>query len=95
MVATMAKRPITIVQPYTRYKVHGVQFHNRIRSANTKIYSCSVLVKGTREGDNSGVDYYGVLEEVLRVEYLGEPIKRYVLFLCDWFNPANARGMRY
>jgi len=33
------------------------------------------MVKGTVEGDNSGVDYYGVLEEVLRVEYLGEPIK--------------------
>ena len=67
----MAKGPITIVQPHTGYKVHGVQFHSRTRSANTKTYSCGVLVKGTGEGDNSGVDYYGVLEEVLRVEYLG------------------------
>jgi len=51
-------------------------------------------VKGTGEGDNSGVEYYGVLEEVLRVEYLGEPIKRCVLFRCDWFDPANPQGTR-
>jgi len=60
-----------------------------------KTYSCGVLVKGTGEGDNSGVDYYGVLEEVLRVEYLGEPIKRCVLFRCNWFDPVNPRGMWY
>ena len=40
-----------------------------------KTYSCGVLVKGTGEGNNNGIDYYEVLEEVLRVEYLGEPIK--------------------
>ena len=30
------------------------------------------------------LDYYGVLEEVLKVEYLGEPIKRCMLSCCDW-----------
>ena len=53
-----------------------MRFHTRTRSANTKTYSCGILVKGTRKGDTSGVDYYGVLEEVLRVEYLSELIKR-------------------
>jgi len=91
----LAEGPITIVQSYTRYKVHGVRFHTKTRSANTKTYSCDVLVKGTGEGDNNGVEYYGVLEEVLRVEYLGELIKRRVLFHCDWFDPANPRGKRY
>ena len=52
-------------------------------------------MKGAEEGHNSGVEYHGVLEEVLRVEYLGEPIKRCVLFLCDWFDPSNPRGTRY
>jgi len=91
----LAEGPITIVQPYTGYKVHGVRFHTRTRSAKTKTYSCGVLVKGTGDGDNSGVEYHGVLEEVLRVEYLGEPIKRCVLFRCDWFDPSNPRGTRY
>ena len=52
-------------------------------------------MKGTGEGDNSGVEYYGVLEEVLRVEYLGKPIKQRVLFHYDWFDPANPLGTRY
>jgi len=77
------------------YRVQGVRFHTRTRSTNTKTYSCGVLVKGTGEGDNIGVDYYRVLEEVLRVEYLGKPIKRCVLFRCDWFDDANPRGTRY
>ena len=91
----LAEGPITIVQRYTGYKVHGMRFHTGTRSANTTTYSCGILVKGTEEGDNSRVDYYRVLEEVLRVEYLGEPIKRCVLFRCDWFGPANPWGMRY
>jgi len=53
-------------QSHTGYKVHGVRFHTRIRSAKTKTYSCGVLVEGTGEGDKSGVEYHGVLEEVLR-----------------------------
>ena len=61
----LAEGPITIDQPYKGYKVHGVRFHTRTRIANTKTYSYGVLVKGTGEGDNSGVDYYGVLEEGL------------------------------
>jgi len=57
----MAEGPINIVQPFIRYKVHGIRFHTRTRSMNKKTYSCGVLVKGTLEGDGSGVDYYGVL----------------------------------
>jgi len=72
----MAQGPINIVQPFNGYKVHGIRFHMRVSSANTKTYSCGVLVKGTTLGDSGGVDYYEVLEEVLRVEYPGEPIKR-------------------
>jgi len=42
-----------------------------------------MVMKGTTEGDSSGVDYCGVLEEVLKVEYLDEPIKCCVLFCYD------------
>ena len=61
----MAEGPINIVQPFAGYKVHGIRFHTKTRSMNKKTSSCGVLVKGTSEGDGSGVDYYGVLEEVL------------------------------
>ena len=52
-------------------------------------------MKGTSEGNASGVDYYGVLEEVLQLEYLGEPMKRCLLFRCEWYDPSNPRGTRY
>ena len=91
----MAEGPINIVQPFTGYKVHGIRFHTRTRSMNKKTSSCGVLVKGTSEGDGSGVDYYGVLEEVLQLEYLGRPIKRGLLFRCEWYDPSNPRGTRY
>jgi len=71
----MAKGPLRIVQSFTGYKIHGIKFHTKTRSTNNKTYSCSALVKGTMEGDSSGVDYYGVLEELLKVRYLSEPIK--------------------
>jgi len=62
-------------QPFNGYKVHAIRFHTRARSANKKTYSCGVLVKGTTSSDSGGIDCYGVLEEVLRVEYPGDPIK--------------------
>ena len=91
----MAEGPIHIVQPYAGYKVHGIRFHTRARSMNKKTSSCGVLVKGTSDGSGSGVDYYGVLEEVIQLEYLGEPRKRCLLFRCEWYDPSNPRGTRY
>ena len=46
----MAKGPINIVQPFDGYKVHGIRFHIKARSANNKTYSHSIVVKGTIEG---------------------------------------------
>ena len=89
----MTQGPINIVQPFNGYKVHGIGFHTRARSANKKTYSCGVLVKGTTSGVSRGIDYYGVLEEVIRVEYPGEPIKRCLLSRCDWFDPLNPQGI--
>ena len=71
----MDERPIDIAHPFTGYKVHGKNFHTRTTSMNKKTYSCGVVVKGIVAGDGSVVDYYGVLEEVLQVEYPREPIK--------------------
>ena len=66
---------MNIVHVFRHYKVCGIRFHTRTRSMNKKTYSCGVVVKGTVEGDKSRVDYYKVLEEVLQVNYPGEPIK--------------------
>jgi len=34
------------------------------------------------EGDIEN-DYYGVLDDIVQIEYVGEPLKRCVLFSCQ------------
>jgi hypothetical protein len=52
-----------------------------------------VCVKGGKH-DNNGVDYYGVLKEVLKLQFPGYPVISVVLFKCDWFDPTPNRGTR-
>ena len=34
----------------------------------------------------SNIDFYGRLVEILQLEYLALPIKRTILFKCEWFD---------
>ena len=61
--------------------------------------------KVSREGAptvNSGIavqagdmSYYGVLKEVLEVQYSGTINLKCILFLCDWYNPQSGIGVRH
>ena len=53
-----------------------------------------VCIKGTNYSENSS-DYYGQLIEILELEYPGYPLKRTVLFKCDWFNPSRLGTRRH
>jgi len=66
----MAEGPPSIMQPFSRSKVHGIKLYKKTRSANKKTYSCGAVVKATIKGESTCVDCYGELEEVLKVEYL-------------------------
>ncbi len=46
--------------------------------------------------DDNGVayDYYGILKEILELDFTGEPIKTVVLFLCEWYDPTPNIGTR-
>ncbi|XP_045832834.1 uncharacterized protein LOC123924101 [Trifolium pratense] len=55
--------------------------------------NCGVCVTGTGYGEYEN-DFYGQLEEIIQVEYPGLPLKRVVLFKCDWFDPTINRGTR-
>jgi len=39
-------------------------------------------------------DYYDVLKDIVQTEYVGEPLKRCVLFSYEWFDPTLNRGTR-
>ena len=46
-----------------------------------------VCIKGTNYSETE-IDYYGRLIEILQLEYPRPPIKRTILFKCNWFDPT-------
>jgi len=84
-----------VVECFPRYKVNGFRLHTKARNEGKATYNCSVCVKGVGDGDEVSWDYYGILHEVIRVEFTGEQIKKCVLFNCDWFDPNVHWGLRY
>ncbi|XP_049368611.1 uncharacterized protein LOC125833494 [Solanum verrucosum] len=84
--------PIT-VHTMSQYNVNGFKFATENYSKNKKTNNSGVWVKGDDGSQNENVDYFGVLQEILELEYSGWPIKRIVLFQCKWFDPTS-RGTR-
>ena len=39
-------------------------------------------------------DYYGVLTDIVELEYTGWPTKKLVLFKCEWFDPTPNQGTK-
>ncbi|WMV57812.1 hypothetical protein MTR67_051197 [Solanum verrucosum] len=80
--------PIT-VHTMSQYNVKGFKFVIEKYSKNKKTNNSGVWVKGDDGNQNENVDYFGVLQEILELEYSGWPIKRIVLFQCKWFDPTS------
>ncbi|KAK9148371.1 hypothetical protein Scep_007128 [Stephania cephalantha] len=76
---------------YPGYLVNGYKFHSATYDVNRSTQSSGVLVKGSNYADVSH-NYYGVLQEVVEIEYTG--LKRVVLFKCEWYDPTPNHGVR-
>lgn len=75
------------------YFVNGYKFHTESHGSMRSTSNSGVCIKGTNYSETEN-DYYGRLTEILRLEYPGLPIKRTVLFKCDWFDPTDNVGMK-
>ena len=75
------------------YFVNAYKFHIESHGSISSTSNCGVSIKGSNSSDTK-IQYYGRLIEVLRLEYLGLPIKRTVLFKCEWFDPTINSGMK-
>jgi len=53
------------------------------------------VCQGIGEGYEVGGDYYGVLHEVVCLEYMGELVQKCVLFNCEWFDPFISQRLCY
>ena len=70
----LAAKPNRYVSTWMAYRVNGFKFHTKARSIGKRTYNCGVGVCDTGEGDIEN-DYYGVLEDIVQIEYVGEPLK--------------------
>ncbi|XP_057985976.1 uncharacterized protein LOC131170592 [Hevea brasiliensis] len=89
----LSKGPLRSVMCYNSYVVNGYKFHTKGYGSHRATMNSGVCIKGTNYSTNES-DYYGQLIEVLRLEYPGLPIKRIVLFKCDWFDPTPNVGTK-
>ncbi|XP_057999181.1 uncharacterized protein LOC131178003 [Hevea brasiliensis] len=89
----LSKGPLRSVMCYNSYVVNGYKFHTKGYGSHRATMNSGVCIKGTNYSTNES-DYYGQLIEVLRLEYPGLPIKRTVLFKCDWFDPTPNVGTK-
>ena len=81
----LAQLPLRKVTSWPAFRVNGFLFHTQNMCEGKKTFNCGVCVKGSKEGGYED-DYYGILQEIIRIEYLGEPLKQCMMFKCDWFD---------
>ncbi|CAA0828030.1 Unknown protein [Striga hermonthica] len=78
----------------TRYEaciVSGLRFHTKQREVSKRTQNSGVMVKGE---EASGLrDYYGVLTDIIKLDYLGN--HEVVLFKCDWFEGKSIQKDKY
>ena len=84
------------VTSYEGYVINGFRFHTRRRQRNRKTQNSGVVVEGGTE--NGKKDFYGVLKEVIMLEYdalKNRTSPKVVLFKCRWFDVYNeGRGIK-
>ncbi|XP_043816628.1 uncharacterized protein LOC110624237 [Manihot esculenta] len=89
----VAKGPLRSVTTFNGYCVNGCKFNTINGNSSSNSMNFGVCIKGSNYSSEES-DYYGQLVEVLRLEYPGLPIKRTVLFKCDWFDPTPNTGTK-
>ena len=75
------------METYNGYIVNGFRFHTEAYGENRSTCNYGVYIKGSNN------NYYGVLKDIIELEFQALPIKRTVLFMVDWFDPTMNTGM--
>ena len=70
--------------------VNGYRFHTRAYGQNNMKNNSGICVWGNNYNENE-LDYYGIVEEVLELDYIGHR-NHVVIFKCHWFD--HLQGVR-
>ena len=73
--------------------MNGYKFHTLGHGSNKATMNSGVCIKGSNFSATE-LDFYGQLMEVLQLEYPALPLKRVILFNCQWFDPTPSIGTR-
>ena len=83
----IAYGPSKSVTSYNGLIVNGYRFHTKDYGQNKATMNSGVCVRGNIYGEND-LDYYGIVEDILELSYLGNQNKVFIL-RCYWFDPIN------
>nr|GMD63915.1 uncharacterized protein LOC109173559 [Ipomoea batatas] len=87
----LACGPLLEVKTYSGYIVNGYKFQTYSYCNGKSTTNCGVCVKGTGLAEGEA-DFYGILSEIVEIEYPNLPIKKVILFKCEWFDPKPNIG---
>ncbi|KAH0734936.1 hypothetical protein KY285_010643 [Solanum tuberosum] len=66
------------------YIVNGYRFHIEDHDQMLRTQNCGVVVVGENDNDSENVDYYGILTDVIELQFISN--RRVILFRCNWFD---------
>ncbi|XP_055960924.1 uncharacterized protein LOC126686940 [Mercurialis annua] len=90
-ILSLAKGPLRSVRTFKGYRVNGFKFQTQAYGEEQLTTNSGVCVKGTQYVDSEN-DFYGVLTDIIELEYPALPMKTTVLFKCEWFDPTRNSG---
>ncbi|KAL3839153.1 hypothetical protein ACJIZ3_023744 [Penstemon smallii] len=88
---SLANGPDSRVKFYSGCNVNGFRFHTKDRESNKKTQNSGVVVEG--EHNKKMIDFYGVLKDIIEVDYLRGG-KRVLIFRYDWWSVKTPLGIR-
>ncbi|KAK6803192.1 hypothetical protein RDI58_000976 [Solanum bulbocastanum] len=68
---SLARGPFDGVQRFKGYEINGFRFHTKLLEEMRKTQNSGVLVRGEANGKN--INYYGVLTEIIELQYFEGP----------------------
>ncbi|KAL0428615.1 UNVERIFIED_CONTAM: hypothetical protein Slati_3036300 [Sesamum latifolium] len=83
--------PNQLVTTWPCYFVNGYNFHTEEHNIGKSTMNCGVCVKSSSYTDTD-IDFYGMLEEVIQLDYPIIDGLQVVLFKCKWVDPT--RGIK-
>ncbi|XP_057436487.1 uncharacterized protein LOC130728921 [Lotus japonicus] len=92
LLTSLAWGPLRNVNKWHSYVINGYKFITKAQNEGMCTTNFGVCVRGG-QSDIVDYDYYGMLIDIVELEYTGSPTKKLVLFKCDWFD-SSPQGTR-